>query len=162
MKIFGFGEFVFEMLERLPAPSNDTRLSSLYEVKTNWYQQLYKNQKQKSSCHRSPEGSSTLTWTVFLNFLALYFYFICAFVLLSVYLGGSTGLITGLPSALIESFTEHHTQAGDWLLFHLTVALNVSKPSGAAGGEKCCLLKMPILIGKYLLAGALGRHTHDF
>lgn len=53
-------------------------------------------------------------------------------------------------------------QAGDGLRFHPTVALYVSKPPGAAGGEIGSLLKMPILIGKYLLTGALGRHAHDF
>lgn len=50
---------------------------------------------------------------------------------------------------------------GDGLLFHPTVALNVSLPSGAVR-IKALLLKMPILIGKYLLAGALGGDTHDF
>lgn len=53
--------------------------------------------------------------------------------------------------------TSHTT--GDRLLLHPTVALNVSMPSGAAR-IKTPLLKMPILIGKYLLAGALGGHTH--
>lgn len=46
-------------------------------------------------------------------------------------------------------------------LFHPTVALNVSMPSGAAR-IKTLLLKMPILIGKYLLAGALSGYAHDF
>lgn len=74
------------------------------------------------------------------------------------------GFTVGFDTKLHKNVTRDWRPALFYLFFfflHPTVALNVSMPSGAVR-INTPLLKMPILIGKYLLTGALGRHAHNF